>query len=448
MALAWLAAAWCSGPMGMEVLAREGAAGEQRNTGEEWKKREVQARDLHHFVEAGGDEWEGWFELRVVERAVGRGRVLLETEGPGVVTAIEAPRRAGLVQVFVDGGSRAVLTFEADEARWQGSAWASVDEERLLLTAPIPFAESVRVVAEHETWSRVAYRDYGRGGRVRSTTKAEIERLVSTRAEVGEGEMRSFAGMLVPSRHESALLDLPDGSHRVREMSLALPSGVDAEVLESIEVVVVCDGVETIRVPAAVLMESAREDAEGLVLSCRRAFAYGAGCQVGLVNTGRRAIEGRLEVMVEASEWSDDAPMLYGVCGAFARKGTGEFREVLRVEGPGMLLGAWAGDVEGWRGAHVEIDGGRAFCRAIPVSGWGRLGNVKAGGAGRRAAPPHQCEGQPFTLEASLRVHDGEAVGTGGRFAAVFYAPWGARMEMEGVEESGVTSRSADTRRD
>lgn len=374
---------------------------------------------------------EGWYEARVAERAIGRGRVLLEAEGPGVVTAIDVPRRAGLVQVFVDGGRRAVLTMESDEGMGKGSRWSSPDGEWMRSRVPVTFSGSVRVVAEHETRGRVAYRSFEAGSRVKSATAAEVERLLNEREDFEGCEVVSFSGLLVPTRRESASIDLPGGPRRVREMTLVLPGDVGAEAVESIEVVVVCDGLETIRVPAWVLFDEAREGPDGVVLSCRWAFGYGAGCQVGLVNGGGRAVGARLEVVVEACEWRDGEPVLYGVSGAYSFEGTGAFREVARVEGRGLLVGAWAGHVAGWRGAHVEVDGGRVRMRALPVSGWGRSGPLRSVGMS-----------QPFERGVSLRVFDGEGESAGGRFAVVFYGEWGAGSG------GGITSRSGGIRRD
>ena len=353
---------------------------------------------------------EGWFAdsdgvgfIRE-ERQGGRKEwVIMEHDGPGCLTRFWTPyfyyslenHRGPNVRIYLDGAREPVLCENFIELLTGGDYAEAPSRENDLcvprpfarytaragdLYLPIPFAKGCRVTLDKKPFYNVVnYRAYPAGTPVVSFTRQALDAAqplikatgaaLEAAAEYDGGTVLTLERAVAPGGRET--LRLPDGSHAVRHLELRIGPDANPGRLRSTVLRMLCDGEETVWVPAGDFFCSGNAvnpfhtwersvSADG-VMACRWVMPYGDNAEITLENLGVGPVDAVLRVRVAEEPWEADRSM--------------HFHAHWRIDDPvpGTPFLDWNFvDIRG-RGVYV----GDAWTVLCPDTGWWGEGDEK-----------------------------------------------------------------------
>jgi len=323
--------------------------------------------------------------------------VLLDAEGPGVITRIWSANPHGRLRVFVDddGDVEARPIVDADMRAFltgSGGVLAPLASERgrgANLYLPIPFARRVLVTADDPgaLYYHVEWRDYAAGTPVVSFAKGDLERHAEPiaranaawrdgRAPAGEPTFRYHLSREAPEGELLALAaERTPGARAVTEIRLRVDAREPAAVLLASTLVLEFDGETTVRVPLGAFFgthEDFRPYSSWFLsvappgdLVARFVMPYRESFAMRVENRGDPELH--LSGSVRTTPWNWDERSLH-FHASWRASGTVPTRPmrllpVARVRGRGVFLGdvlAIANPVPDWWGEgdeRITVDG-------------------------------------------------------------------------------------------
>jgi hypothetical protein len=269
--------------------------------------------------------------------------VLLDVEGPGVITRIWSASPGGVLRVYVDGAAQPVIEANLREllsgaVQPFGAPFAFVAAYGHNLYFPIPFSSGCRVTltgsVEHVVYYHLTYRRYPSGTEVEpygedALRAAECvrERVADRLAELrpdtlavegGErhrAELRSAEGP-----RGAAIIAAPAGGGMLRQLRFSrVPT--DPERLRAIALVLAFDGNETVRAPLSEFFATGVGAGQvnslpvarsaGGALTSRWPMPFASEARIWLEGTGAGEIEASLEAVLTKEPWSERSLLLH-----------------------------------------------------------------------------------------------------------------------------------------
>ncbi|WP_146397552.1 glycoside hydrolase family 172 protein [Planctomycetes bacterium CA13] len=298
------------------------------------------------------EDTEGWFNnfdrntddrhhnfIRIEENHGRKEWVVMEHEGPGVLTRFWAPWRSQTkaetnitLRFYLDGDSEPALEGNMFDL-FQGNGLIPFPLAHQSLRSavsffPIPYAKGCKVtMSDHPFFFQFTYRDYADDVNVKSFTmddfheaKATIDSTCKSLLDPRlprQGEPISFNQTLAPGAEHS--IDLPGNLHgseaAIRKLSLKLADDDDPAVTRSVVLKINFDGKETVWCPIGDFFGSGiglnplegwyRTVTDDGTMTCRWVMPYQTSAAVSLVNLGEMPVDAQLNVNVSDWQWDD-----------------------------------------------------------------------------------------------------------------------------------------------
>ncbi|MCT4589549.1 MAG: DUF2961 domain-containing protein [Carboxylicivirga sp.] len=291
----------------------------------------------------------GWFAdsdgigfIRIEEKNGQNEWVIMEDEGPGVITKIWAvcfyyglnDTIGANIKIYLDGASEPVINTNffalvkgqdfikppfADESTRAGN-----------LYFPIPYGKSCKITMDKKAFYNIVnYRSYPQGSKVRTFTMEEFNSAQKVREDVAqqlltatnnsENQKEVVAEL---SKGEELRVDLPNGAKAVRHLEVKLEGVADLpQALRSIVLSGTFDGNETVWTPLGDFFNNVgkiqafkmweREVQEDGTLICRWVMPYENSGLIQLKNLYDDTYKVRLKVRTSDYKWNDNSMHFY-----------------------------------------------------------------------------------------------------------------------------------------
>jgi signal transduction histidine kinase len=277
------------------------------------------------------------FALRTETNGARREAVLMEHEGPGVITRIWTPffyhdfnnRTGTIVRFYLDGESTPrIATNLIALVRGQGLAAPPFGQPTCRagdLYLPIPFQKSCKITQEEKAFYYIInYRAYAPGASVESFRPEQIEARRELLGQVGREltQPTDFAGgaaqTLVQEIPGKAVktLNLPAGPGAIRHLEFRLQSTNDAQALRSTVLEMRFDGQPTVWCPLgdffsnvngvdAYRMWEREVRADGTMV-CRWIMPYQRQGEIRLHNLAAFPVKASVRAVIAPWKWTPD----------------------------------------------------------------------------------------------------------------------------------------------
>lgn len=291
----------------------------------------------------------GWFAdsdgigyIRIEENNGKKEWVIMEDDGPGVVTKIWAvcfyyglqDTTGANIKFYLDGatepaintnffalvkGQDFVKTPFADESTRAGN-----------LYFPVPYAKSCKITMDNKSFYNIInYRKYPEETAVKTFTMEEFEQTAELRKSVAEsltklpeasGETISVEKMI--NKDESVSIELPKGSAALKQLEIQIEKTEDiAQALRSTVIIGEFDGEETVWCPLGDFFNNVgkvqsfdmweRSVKEDGTMVCRWMMPYQSSGKISLKNLWNSPIQLSLKVITDDYKWDENSMHFY-----------------------------------------------------------------------------------------------------------------------------------------
>lgn len=284
--------------------------------------------------------------------AVWQGReplLLLDTEGPGVVTHLWSANPTGTLRVYVDGAAQPVLSapmrslLGGDEPPFT-SPYAFVVAGGYNFYFPIAFQKHCTITVqsdqdgEHRLYYQVDHLRYASSARVQSFSKARLARAEPVRlrveqqltdpwasaasaASAASGQTHELRVELAPGQAWQTTLQAAADGGVLRELRLHADP-LDPRALRETKLEVFVDGERTVHAPLGELFAASPEpravqalpvslDPAKQLLTSRWPMPFAKTLRVLLTSTGTLGLSGTLRLTSEARDYAADTRLFY-----------------------------------------------------------------------------------------------------------------------------------------
>lgn len=313
-----------------------------------WPKHEYKQLQASSYNRAAKtpDDPEGWFAdgdcgffIRT-EKNQGREEwVLMEHQGPGVITRIWTPffyygfnDRKGLdIRIYIDGNPEPILAenfigLVTGKGSVKLAPFAQYTVRAGVLYLPIPYGKSIKITQEGKPFFYIInYRAYAPGTEVESFVPELLARNTALLEKTAKELMAPTpynGGKTVSLEQEVAAgesksVELQKGSAAVRQMEFKLDAKNLPNALRSTVVEMTCDGEQTIWCPIGDFFGNVNsmdpphrmwesETREDGVMICRWIMPYRKSASITIRNLAREPVSVTLKVTTSDWKWTED----------------------------------------------------------------------------------------------------------------------------------------------
>ena len=316
--------------------------------------------------------------------------VLMEDEGPGVITKIWAvcfyyglqDTTGANIKFYLDGATKPTISTNffrlvkgqdfikppfADESTRAGN-----------LYFPIPYAKSCKITMDKKAFYNIInYRKYPAGTKVKTFTMADFEAAGAVRDKVAyELNIKPDSKGKVVTRQkrlesgENVAFKLPKGNGAIKQIEVNLKDpGNLIQALRSVVLTATFDGKQTVWVPLGDFFNNVgrikpfemweRTVRPDGTMVCRWVMPYENEGEISLLNLGKAMVDAKLTVTTDSWNWSLNSMHFYATWRMDEAKPTFPLYDwnFLEATGKGVIVGdQWTvlNPVEGWWGEGDE----------------------------------------------------------------------------------------------
>jgi hypothetical protein len=409
--------------------------------------------------------------------------VMMEHEGPGVITKIWTPyfyygfndMVGPSIRIYLDGGEAPVIDeplipLVLGKGSVTTAPFAAATARAGNLYLPIPFAKRCKVTMTRKPFYNIInYRAYSAGTRVETFKPGDLQ---ATAAELEQAAAKLYAAKepetgkpLVDSFRlaagESKRIELPQGPAAVAWLRIkAVPAAAgDTSHLRSTVLSMRCGDDETIWAPLGDFFSCAdsihpyhtwqRSVAEDGTLTCRWPMPYPDKAQLAFTNFGKQPVSIKLALGVDAWQWDDRSLQFFARWRPDDFVQGSEFQDwnFVDIRGAGVFVGdSWTvlNPTHGWWGEGDEkiyVDG--AWEQGFPTH-FGTGTEDYYGWAGGRNPTREDEFDEPFL--ANVRVGGQESQTTRGynicvRTRGLDAIPFAEHLRFDMEASAGTSQR-------
>ena len=291
----------------------------------------------------------GWFAdsdgigfIRTEENNGKKEWVIMEDDGPGVVTKIWAVcfyyglnnTTGANINFYLDGQTKPAIStnfFKLVKGHdFVKPPFADSTARAGNLYFPIPYAKGCKITMDQKAFYNIInYRKYPEGTKVKTFTMSDFHKAEKTRSKVGKalGSMPDPVGEEL--KYEASLsagkelqIELPEGSHAVRQLEIKLNKAEDMpQLMRSLVLKGIFDDNQSIWVPVGDFFNnvgkiqsydmwerSVRSDS---TMVCRWVMPYEKAARIYLENFGENPVTAKLSVTYEDWDWTPNSMHFY-----------------------------------------------------------------------------------------------------------------------------------------
>lgn len=339
----------------------------------------------------------GWFAdsdgigfIRTEENNGKKEWVLMEDEGPGVITKIWAVcfyyglgnTTGANINIYLDGESIPTISTNFFKlVKGQDFVKAPFADESARagnLYFPIPYAKSCKITMDNRAFYNIInYRKYPEGTDIRTFTMKEFEQTKKLRKQVGsvltatpvtQGEKHQKSGLL--KKGENLSFTFEKKSKAIKEIAIKLSeTGNLAQALRSVVLRAEFDGVQTVWAPVGDFFNNVGKShpyqmwertvkPDGTMV-CRWVMPFKGKADLYLENYGNAEVKAAMTVTSGEYRWADNSMHFYATWRMDDPTTTFPLYDwnFLEAKGKGVVVGdEWAvlNPIEGWWGEGDE----------------------------------------------------------------------------------------------
>jgi len=357
--------------------------------------RQLQASSYNR--ESVSPDLPGWFAdsdgegfIRVEENKGKKEWVIMEDDGPGVITKIWAvcfyyglnDTTGANINIYLDGNTEPLIStnfFQLIKGNDMFKPpFAQPTARAANLYFPIPYAKSCKITMDRKAFYNIInYRSYPRGTPVesfsRSTYKTSSKLIDSVAQELTSPiylEEKTYARTRSITSGKSLNLHLGGSNKAISQLSIKLKKTKNLrQSLRSLVLAAKFDGEETVWAPLGDFFNNVgklqayhmweRSVYSDSTFVCRWLMPYHKGADGQLINYGEHPVEAELSVVLENAEWKENSMHFYAAWQMDDPTPTFPLYDwnFLEAKGQGLIVGdQWTvlNPVEGWWGEGDE----------------------------------------------------------------------------------------------
>tara|TARA_R110002049_G_scaffold17731_2_gene68490 strand:+ start:4421 stop:6562 length:2142 start_codon:yes stop_codon:yes gene_type:complete len=339
----------------------------------------------------------GWFAdsdgvsaVRVEENNGKKEWVLMEDEGPGVITKIWAVcfyygldnTTGANINIYLDGNPKPVISTNFFKlVKGEGFVkppFADYSTRAGNLYFPIPYAKSCKITMDQKAFYNIInYRKYPKGTKVKTFSMEAFEEASEVRGLVG----KALTNFVKPKGNEmterkmvasgkSLAIKLPKGNNAVHELRIKLSATSNiSQALRSLVLKASFDGEETVWAPVGDFFNNVgktqsydmweRSVAPDGTMICRWVMPYKKEAKLSVTNFGKTDVEVQMNIITDKMAWKPNSMHFYATWQTDEPTPTFPLYDFnfLSAEGKGVIVGdEWTvlNPIEGWWGEGDE----------------------------------------------------------------------------------------------
>ncbi|MEX0313069.1 MAG: glycoside hydrolase family 172 protein, partial [Allomuricauda sp.] len=427
----------------------------------------------------------GWFAdsdgigfIRIEENNGKKEWVIMEDEGPGVITKIWAVcfyygldnTTGANINFYLDGETTPTISTNFFKlVKGQDFVKAPFADESTRagnLYFPIPYAKSCKITMDDKVFYNIInYRSYPEGTKVKTFSMEEFEQTVALQQQIGETlinspEIEGAKGTqikeLTPSDPMVGQLFPEGGAIQQIEIKLSETENL-AQALRSVVIRAEFDGEETVWAPVGDFFNNVgkiqpynmweRTVNEDGTMICRWLMPFKENARISLENLGKESVKAKMTITTGAYEWSENSMHFHATWRMDDPTPTFPLYDwnFLEAQGKGVVVGdEWAvlNPVEGWWGEGDEkiyVDGD--FEKNFP-SHFGTGTEDYYGWAGGKVPTPADEFSKPFLGNIIVADPNSKGYNVCTRTRVLDAIPFRERIKFDVESSCGKRSKS------